>query len=327
MAEAFADMLDTWHSAPETWDSKLDAEIHRQYAEVLSGKPVFPPRNIPYFSPSSANSCKRELYVKLTGGKRDKTVRPPYQGRWTRLGTAIGDTLQRDLLFIGKHYEKTIGERPRFVPKTTGDPDYYPMWEDFAKKAHTVEHNGFTFALYGTPDGILIDTRTGEYVGLEVKSKQTTHAQTSLYSMKEPKEDHARQIIAYSIMYGVDDYLITYLNGSKKGWHISEEDYVKNPDLRVFHVYVTESDRQALLDGFTGVLQAVKDGNPPPLDIEKFVFNNYKTACALSLSDDEFTEIKEMVSRVRKSNIQNWKKKNYDEALRFIEEVRCAENG
>src|SRR5690625_1342109 len=97
----FIAMLDEWHSLPETWDSALDAEIHRQYAEILTRKPVFPKR--PYFSPSSANNCPRELYEKATGAKRDKQMNQPHQKRWQNLGTSIGDMIQRDLLFIEKH--------------------------------------------------------------------------------------------------------------------------------------------------------------------------------------------------------------------------------
>lgn len=312
-------MLDKWHSLPETWDSKLDAEIHRQYAEVLTKYKYMDFRSLPYFSPSSANSCKRELYVKARGAKRDVKANPPYQGRWQRIGTAIGDLLQRDLLFIERYFEKKTGEGPAFIPTRTDEN--YPMWEDFAKDMTTVEHNGVKFNLFGTPDGIL-RYKDGRNVGLEIKSKQTTAAQTSLYSMKEPKQDHVKQVTAYSIMYGVDDYIIAYVNASKKSWVMSEEDYEKNPDVRAFHIHVTESDRHALLDGFADVVRAVQDGNPPPLDLDKWMFNSFKTACALDLSDEEFSELTEQLGRIKKSRIPDWKKRQYVDAITFIKSVR-----
>ena len=74
------------------------------------------------------------------------------------------------------------------------------MFEDFAKKSHKVEHNGVTFHLSGSPDGIMIYTdEDGNKirVGLEVKSKQTTAAMTSLYSMKEAEAKHVEQVMAY----------------------------------------------------------------------------------------------------------------------------------
>lgn len=320
-------MLDRWHSAPEIFDNALDAEIHRMYWEVLTNPKHFDFKAQPYFSPSSANSCRRELYVKMTGGQRDKSDVQPHQGRWTRLGTAVGDMIQRDLMFIEKHYEKVVGEPSRFVPERT--PKGYPMWEEFAKKLHVIEHRGKRFGLFGTCDGILhYRTDTGEIlrVGLEVKSKQTTHSQTSYYSMKQPKEDHVKQVVSYSIMYGVDHYVILYVNASKKDWNMTEEEYAKNPDIRAFHVYVTERDRQALLDEFVDVLQAIEDGNPPPLDPEKWSFNNYKTACALSLTDAEVTELQAKAKRVLKSSLPDWKKQAYVNALKEIEFIRGRSN-
>lgn len=196
------------------------------------------------------------------------------------------------------------------------------MWEDFAKKAHIVEHRGHKFAIYGAPDGILIDTETNKDVGIEIKSKQTTAAQTSLYSMREPQADHVKQTIAYSIMYGVDDYIIVYVNGSKRSWSLTDEEYAKNPDLRAFHVRITDEDKTELLDYFADILDAVKNGTPPPLDLSKWAFNNYKTACALSLSDEEFAELQAQARRAMRSNMPDWKKAQYFDAVEFIENVR-----
>src|SRR5690606_22385329 len=129
-------MIDEWHSLPETWDNELDAQIHRWYADVLTEKPVYPKK--PYFSPSAANACPRELYMKQVGAARDEKKRPPHQARWQRLGTAIGDMLQRDILFIEKHFERLTGNRPPFVVER--DDKGRPMFEEFAKKNHQVNY-------------------------------------------------------------------------------------------------------------------------------------------------------------------------------------------
>src|SRR5690606_31990304 len=125
---------DDWHSQNELWDNELDAQIHRWYADPPK---VWPQR--PYFSPSSANSCPRELYVKAKGGKRDAFKRQPHQKRWTSIGTLVGDMIQRDILFIEKHYEKLTGNKPRF--KFERNEDGTPAFEDFAKTNALVEHN------------------------------------------------------------------------------------------------------------------------------------------------------------------------------------------
>lgn len=199
--------MNAWHSAPEVYDDALDAQIHKWYYDVLTdpARKVWPPRGVPYFSPSAANADPRGLYEKMRGAKRESTVRPPHQGRWVRLGTALGDSIQRDILFAEKHYENWTGQPAPFTFDRNEHGE--PVFEDFAKTGHVVEHNGQAFSLYGTCDGIM---RYGDLrVGLELKSKQTTYAVTSGYSTRNgPKDDHVKQAICYAIMYDVDYYVI-----------------------------------------------------------------------------------------------------------------------
>ncbi len=285
-------MFDAWHSIREPRDNKLDALIHSQYAEILE-KGTSIDFGVPYFSPSSANSCPRELYEKIKGApKTEEDGTQPHRGRWTRIGTAFGDVLQRDLLFIEKHYEATFGEPPPFTPERT--PAGYPAWEDFIMEQVVVEHNGQRFSLLGTSDGILRH-RDGTRIGFEVKSKQTTAAQTSEYSMRAPKDDHLKQMTAYAIMYDLDRYIIAYGNLSKKSWFMSEEDYKKTPDFRIFEVTITDDMKTELLDFFADIMRRVAENDPPPLDVTKWTFNGYKDACAVGLTDAELAVVKQDV--------------------------------
>jgi hypothetical protein len=319
LAEEFRQMLDRWFSLPEVYDDALDAEILRQKLDLLGRKPVYPPRNVPYFSPSSAESDPRELYMKMSGAKRDINASQPHQGRWRKIGTMTGDMIQRELLFIEKHYERLTGEAPPFTVERT--PEGFPMWEGFAKKTHGIEHNGEKFAYFGAPDGILRH-HSGLLVGLEWKSKQSTPAKTSAHSMTEAEHKHVEQTVVYSDMYGVDTYLIAYLNLAKKAWVMGADDYEKNPDLRVFQAYFTESNRRVLRDRFADLVRMKREGTPPPLDLSKFTFNNFKTACALSLSAEEFAEIQAQVRAMLKSRLPEWKKQQYYDAFEFIKDVR-----
>ncbi len=303
-ADEFKSMLEEWHRRPEMWDSKLDAEIHRQYAEVLE-RGWMPDFSVPYFSPSSVNSCPRELYEKVRKSKKDKQYRQPHQGRWTRIGTAWGDVLQRDLLFIDKHWENEVGTSPPFRPVRTDEG--FPMWEDFAKVQKFVEHRGHSFSLFGTCDGI-IEHADGTRMGLEIKSKQTTSARTSDYSMREPEESHVKQCVAYSIMYGVDKFLIVYGNLSKKKWMMTPEEYEKAPDLRVFEIHISQSMKDGLLGYLSRIMDKVEASDPPPLDLTKWTFNDYKSVIAQSLTDEELTIIRDEVRAVRKSSAPDWKK-------------------
>ncbi|MDT2282315.1 hypothetical protein [Paenibacillus larvae] len=68
--------MDGWHARPEVFDDELDAQLHEWYANDLKYKKVWPPRDVPYFSPSSSNSDPRELYQKINGAKRDVVQKP-----------------------------------------------------------------------------------------------------------------------------------------------------------------------------------------------------------------------------------------------------------
>ncbi|MBJ6364194.1 hypothetical protein ACFOQM_23525 [Paenibacillus sp. GCM10012307] len=304
----------------------MDAQIHRWYSDVLTDKSrkVWPPRNLPYFSPSSANSCPRELYEKLRKSKRDVRVTPPHQGRWTSIGTAIGDVIQRELLFAEKHLP---GSRFRFERNERSEP----MFEDFAKVNRTIEHNGQTFALFGTCDGIMrYVAESGEIIriGLEVKSKQTTAATTSEFSQRNgPKEDHVKQTICYSVMYSaadepIDYYVILYVNASKKSWEMTAEEYRKNPDIAVHCIEITDEMRTEVLDRFAGIVKAAAQAETPPLDIMKWTFNGFKVACAAGLSASELADIERQVAAVQRSNLKDFVKRQYADALADIKRLR-----
>ncbi|MCS1350360.1 hypothetical protein [Mechercharimyces sp. CAU 1602] len=315
-------MIDTWHSMPEVWDSDLDRQIAAMNYEILR-KPKRISWKRPFFSPSSVNSCHREMYVKFKGALKDRNIDPPYRGRWKRLGTLFGDMIQRDLLFIWKHYENVVGEEPSFTVETTEIGDKrYPMWEKFAEKIHSEEHGGYSINFKGQPDGILRH-KDGRRVGLEIKSKQTSAAKTSTFSMRNPDPSHVRQCIAYAIMHDLSDYILLYGNLSKKGWNLTDEEYMKNPDIRAFYLNITKKEKEELLDELSSVLEAVDTDTPPPLALDKWTFNNYKTACALSLTDEEVSVLrKEVEAMKQKGGVPQYKVRDREQALNDIEKMR-----
>jgi hypothetical protein len=265
------------------------------------------------------------LYEKLRGAKKDGGGQPPYQGRWTRIGTAIGDVIQRDILFAEKH----APGRFAFERNEYGEPRF----EDFAKTAATITHNGVTFALFGTCDGIMrYVSEDGEVlrVGLEVKSKQTTAAQTSEYSTRNgPKEDHVKQCVCYSEMYGtaaepIDYYVILYVNGSKKSWMMTDEEYAKNPDIKAFGIEITDEMRRGVLDNFADIVNAAEKGEPPALDLGNWTFNGFKRACAASISDEEMTQLEREVAAMQRSGLPDFKKRQFAEAYEELKTLRGA---
>lgn len=319
IAETIVGYIDDYHALPEVWDNALDTQIHRWYAEAPN---VFPKR--PYFSPSSANACPRMLYMKAKRAPKDGFDKQPHQTRWQQIGTLIGDMVQRDILAMERNYEKKRGKPLPFKFERNGDGT--PVFEDFAKKNALVEHNGKRFYLYGTCDGILeyADEDTGEIlrVGLEIKSKQTTAAKTSEYSMRKPEEKHVKQCVAYSHMYDVDFYVLLYVNASKKSWVYDDDQYANNPDIRAFGVYITDDDRKELFDYLAQVQASIDDGKPMPLDLDNWTFNGFKRACADSLTDEEFTELERKKKAMLRSNLPEFKKRGVVEAVDMIEELR-----
>lgn len=324
IAEDFLDYLNEFHNYIQPYDDPLDAWLHGAYAKVKAKRVYHDFKSQPHFSPSSANSCDRELYAKVLKAKRDESDGNPVRRRWTALGTVVGDLMQREVLLAERHFEKFTGKKPRFKMERT--PEGYPAFEDFIKTMKVIEHNGQRFSLFGTGDGILhYKNDDGEVlrVGLEIKSKQTTYAQTSYHSMQEAKEDHVKQCVCYSIMYDVDFYIIVYVNTAKKGWFMNEEDIAKYPDIRAFGVYITNEMKNEVLDKFANVIVAVKEGKPPRLTLGKYTFNNFKNAIAPTLTDEEIADIDEQLERINASRMPQWKKKQFNEAVADIKERRA----
>lgn len=318
----FIALLDDWFSLPETWDNELDAQLAKWYSNPPN---VYPKR--PYFSPSALGSCPRELYVKAKGAKRDTVRSQPHQGRWRKLGTLGGDLIQRELLAIERNYEKATGNTPRF--RFLRNDDGTPMFEDFAKTNKLVEMDGETFYLYGAPDGIMTyTTDDGKKirVGLEIKSKQGTPARTSRYSMKQPDESHAVQVVAYSHMFDCDYYIVLYVNYAKQKWFMTDEEYEKTPDIRAFCTRVTDEDKREVFGKAVEVTRSVREGIPPKLDLDGWTFNNYKEACAMDLSEEELEELRRIVEQARRSSLPKWKVASYVKAVEEIEELRKGSN-
>lgn len=318
-SDDYLQMMETWHAMSDKTDEKLDAKIHRQYAEILERGKDWSLYNRVYFRPSSASACQRGLYHQMMGHRRDVEHSQPHQGRWQRIGTEIGGLLQRDLLHIEKSFRKRTGEIPPFTPERTSEG--YPAWEQFVWGAVDIEYRGHKFAIIGEPDGILQHT-DGTRIGLEIKSKQTSSAMTSKFSMKAPMDAHVKQITAYAIMHDLDVYLVNYLNGSKKKWVMTAEEYQKTPDMRVFEMMITEDMKTSLLDYWVDVLEAVESKTPPKVDLSKWTFNNYKEVIAETVTEQEFADLRATAHAAQNSRMYQYQKNGYKDAIEFIESYR-----
>lgn len=328
IGDRFAQFINTWHSFREPYDDDLDAWLHESYAKAKRVNKMKGMRwDIPSFAPSSAGASDRELYERAVKSKKDPAEQtPPHQRRWTSQGTAIGDWLQRDLLLSERHFEKFTGVAPDFVVERTTDG--YPAFEDFVFTQAIGDHDGQAFSLVGTTDGILRHTTPdGDEirVGLEIKTKQTTNAKTNSRGMQGPEDKHVRQCVVYSIMYGIDYFVLAYVNLSKKSWNMTPEDVAAYPDFRTFGIYITEEMREAELSRFARIVALAKAKDAPAVDLDNWTFNSYKHAIVRKLTLDDVNALELQAQAMRKSRLPEYKKRSvleaYDEIAELYEKI------
>lgn len=245
--------------------------LRQQELELESiGKKFEVPEDLIYFSPSGASKCGRELFFKANKEEKDEILRYPYQRRWTRNASAVHETFQRDLLYS----EKILTSDKVFDVKRMENG--LPCWENNIKTWKKISHKGVEFYLYGMCDGLLTYLPDGSTVGLEFKTKSTTLGAVGTYKLKEPASEHKQQAIAYSILFGVDEFIFVYESLAKDGWMKGAE---AKPDIRTFYFKVEEEDRQKLLDRFSKIAKAYYKNQLPVKEEEKCLFCPYKTLC------------------------------------------------
>lgn len=319
MALDFTSELDRFCSTGFNTDLQITKQLYSQYINVLDNNPFEDfPEGIPFFRSSGTGKCLREQTLRAIDAleftdNSDNRLVSPWQNRWQNIGTAIGDMVQMYVLMMEKHYERLVGEPCHFRFERT--PEGYPMFEEFSTTFQEFKSGKINFITGGSLDGIMIytDPETGkEYrVGLEVKSKQTTYAATGHWSMKEANSKHVWQVTNYAMLKDLDQYLIVYVNASHKGWNMTEEEYAKYPDFRVFGIETPEEKKKAVRDRFFTAVEMAHEGVFPKLSLADWAFNDYKTACALSLTYKELEELKLEASG-----------KFQEEAIKEIEKIR-----
>lgn len=236
----------------------------------LIKEPIKIPDNMIHFSPSGASKCKRELYYKATREPKDEVLKFPYQRRWTRNASAVHEAIQRDLLYCEKHLTDDLMFK---VKRLEGG---LPAWEENIKKLKQITYKGTTFLLYGMCDGLLEYQADGSTVGFEFKTKSTTLGAVGTFKLKEPAQDHKVQATAYSILFGVDEFIFMYESLAKDGWMKGAE---AKPDIRTFYHKVTEADKVALLERFRETAESFYTGKIPEKEEDKCLFCSYKTLC------------------------------------------------
>ncbi|MHC5291096.1 hypothetical protein CHCC14819_0460 [Bacillus licheniformis] len=225
------------------------------------------PEGLPRFSPSSSDKCERELFFKAIRATQDESIGFPFQRRWTRNSTAVHGAVQKQLLEA-----EYILDDPAFKVRRLANG--LPAWEKSVEQWREIEHNGVRFVVYGMCDGIL-EYKDGTQIGFEFKTKSNSVAQ--IKQLKEPAPSHKMQTVAYSILFGIDEWLITYESVAKDKWGTAGD---ARPDMKIFYHKVTDRDRKQLLDKWARVAHQVNNGEVSAADTRKCMFCPFKTVCS-----------------------------------------------
>jgi len=239
-----------------------------EYEISQIGKFVNLPKGLARFNPSGASKCERELYYKAIKETQDEKTMYPFQRRWTRNASVVHSAVQRDLL-----YAEILLKNPEFMVKRLENG--LPAWEKSLQTAKVFNHNGIRFGVVGMMDGIL-EYKDGTEIGFEFKTKSTTIGAVGNYKMKDAQDSHKQQCIAYSLLFGLDEYILMYESLAKDNWNSGAQSKL---DFRTFYYKVSEQDRQALLDKWARVAKQVQEITPPDREPDKCIFCPFKTVC------------------------------------------------
>lgn len=269
LAGALYNQFNDFHSRKIWDDPRIENLLVKQRVYEMDNDGWFNSNGLVMFSPSSASKCERELALKAMKTTKDSKPMFPYQQRWVRNSSAVHEAVQRDLLYMTKKMED-----PSF--KVVFTPEGLPKWEKNNAQYKEFEHNGVKFAIAGMMDGQLIYTIDKSIVGFEFKTKTNSVAQVGHYKMKDASEQHKEQCIAYSLLFGLEEFIIMYEAVAKDQWNKGEE---ARTDIRTFYVKVKEQDRIKLLDKFARVTKLVQADQLPECEPDKCLFCEYKNVC------------------------------------------------
>lgn len=268
LTNAMLEHMERYHTFNEIFDKDIEeAFLVDELENIRNPKDVKFEKGLVTFSPSSVSKTNRELYYKAKRYPKDKRHFLPYQRRWVRNGSAVHTAIQKDLLYAEEHLKD-----PAF--KVVRMPNGRPSWEHNLKDTKQIDHKGKRFQLFGMMDGIL-EYKDGSKIGFEFKTKSTTISAVGNFLMKDAQDGHKQQAIAYSLLFGVDEFIFLYESVAKDGWMKNEE---AKSDLRAFYFKPTDAQKEELLDKFATVVEHVENDDIPEAvqDGYLYMFSDYK---------------------------------------------------
>lgn len=336
----FIEQMDAFYASPKS--SFYDAKIERRFLEqklAHLGFTPYPKDGVMTFGASGTNKCDREVVFKYGKVKPEKSEDEAFRGRQRRIGNSVVDFVQLDIA----HHPKILGDKAKFRYVETKSGEY--AMEDAAqvRRVFEVPHPEtgelIKFAITAKPDGIFdYDGQNGtERIIFEYKTKASgLLAMNGKLDWKGAQEEHRRQVVAESLVFGINHALIVYESTEKPAW-FSDEDkkYVPKtrktwadgrpkPDLRAFYVEITKSEQDALLTDLAKQAALVYAEEVPEIHVDmtsKCGFCNFRDHCKSLLSDEEKAYLTGVEEKMRKSDATSGKyeHRNLIEYLKGVE--------
>lgn len=337
----FLSQMDAYYSSPDTsfYDNAIERKFYEQKLRHIGFKP-YPKDGLVTFGASGTNMCDRQLVF-----KNDKATRPeksadiPFRGRQRRQGTAVVDYVQLDILHMPKRLRGA--EKFRMAVRDNGEWDF----EDAAQERRVFEHPHpdtgeiVRFAITAKPDGKFDYVPDGSRIIFEYKTKATgIRPMNSKLDYKGAQDDHQRQVIAESLVFGINEALIVYESTHKPSWFSDEESSSVTKgqktwkegeplkDLRAFYVKITPDMQRSLLDDLarqSALVYEVRAGEPvPDVSVEmtgKCGFCQFRGHCKATLSDENLALLQRAEARMASGSMAG--KQTHKELKQFIDDV------
>lgn len=313
--------MDAYYSSPDTsfYDSAIERKFYEQKLRHIGYKP-YPNDGLITFGASGTNMCDRQLYFKNDKGTRaEKSADIPFRGRQRRQGTAVVDYVQLDIL----HMPKRIGKSALLTMSVRDDGEW--DFEDAAQERRVLTHPHpetgelISFAITAKPDGKFDYTRDGSRIIFEYKTKASgLRPMNGKLDFKGAQDDHKRQVVAESLVFGIDEALIVYESTHKPSWFSDEEsssvtkgqktwkEGAPLKDMRAFYVRITGAMKTQLLDSLARQAALVYAGEVPSVSVEmtdKCGFCAFRGHCAATLSADNLALLQRAESAMARGSM------------------------
>jgi hypothetical protein len=333
--QEFLEQLNAFYASPASGfhDNRIARSFYEQKLRYLKWNP-YPNDGLVTFGASGTDKCDLEVFFRNQQVKAPKSDDLPFRGRQRRIGSAVIEYLQLDMI----HMPKVLGDKAKFVianvQVTGGEKEY--AFEDAAQMRKVFEYNGVKFAITAKPDGILSyrGEEKSKALLFEYKTKATgIRSMNSKLDFKGPDEGHLRQVTAESLIFGIREGIILYESTQKPDWFGDEykssvtkgqktwADGKPLADIRPFYFNITDDMQEKLLADLAKQARMVYEGEQPKVTVDcvqQCGFCPYFGGhCHSSITAENLEELRSIERNYANSNLAG--KSDHKKLMQYLE--------